>query len=68
MDIALFVINQDTNELQYSGAYNPLYIVRTQDHSFVIIILNRILSIFCGTPSSEMLAFRLVEKILGIHF
>ncbi len=28
MDIALCTINLDTNELQYAGAYNPLYIIR----------------------------------------
>lgn len=27
MDIALFIINTETLELQYSGAYNPLYII-----------------------------------------
>ncbi len=27
MDIALCVINRNTNELQYSGAYNPVYII-----------------------------------------
>ncbi len=28
MDISFFIINTDTNELQFSGAFNPLYIVR----------------------------------------
>jgi hypothetical protein len=28
MDIALSVINIETKELQYAGAYNPLYIFR----------------------------------------
>lgn len=28
MDIALCIIDQDTETLQYSGAYNPLYLVR----------------------------------------
>ena len=28
MDIALCIINTTTNELQYAGAYNPLYIIR----------------------------------------
>lgn len=28
MDIALYIINTETLELQYSGAYNPLYIIR----------------------------------------
>ncbi|OQY03597.1 MAG: hypothetical protein B6I20_04740 [Bacteroidetes bacterium 4572_117] len=28
MDIALYIINTKTLELQYSGAYNPLYIIR----------------------------------------
>jgi serine phosphatase RsbU (regulator of sigma subunit) len=28
MDIALCIVNTQTHELQYSGAYNPLYIVR----------------------------------------
>ncbi|MEN8120284.1 MAG: SpoIIE family protein phosphatase [Bacteroidota bacterium] len=27
MDIALYIINTETLELQYSGAYNPLYII-----------------------------------------
>mgnify|MGYP000047097449 CR=1 FL=1 len=31
MDIALCVLNTKTNELQYSGAYNPLWIVRVGD-------------------------------------
>jgi len=31
MDIALCVINTETNLLQYSGAYNPLYIVRNEN-------------------------------------
>lgn len=29
MDLVLFIIDEDTNELQYSGALNPLVIVRT---------------------------------------
>jgi len=28
MDIALYIINEETLELQFSGAYNPLYIIR----------------------------------------
>ncbi|MBN1253296.1 MAG: tetratricopeptide repeat protein [Bacteroidales bacterium] len=28
MDIALYIINSETLELQFSGAYNPLYILR----------------------------------------
>ncbi len=28
MDIALYIINTETLELQYSGAYNPLYMIR----------------------------------------
>lgn len=28
MDISLYIINEETLELQFSGAYNPLYIVR----------------------------------------
>ncbi|PKP39418.1 MAG: hypothetical protein CVT98_01855 [Bacteroidetes bacterium HGW-Bacteroidetes-15] len=28
MDIALCIIDQDTETLQYSGAYNPLYLIR----------------------------------------
>ncbi len=31
MDIALCVINLETNELQYAGAYNPLYIIRNTE-------------------------------------
>lgn len=31
MDMALCVINLDTNELQYAGAYNPLLIVRNDE-------------------------------------
>ena len=30
MDIALCIINTSTNELQYAGAYNPLYIIRNK--------------------------------------
>ena len=30
MDIALYIVNTETLELQYAGAYNPLYIIR--DH------------------------------------
>ena len=33
MDISFFIINTDTNELQFSGAFNPLYIVR--DNSLI---------------------------------
>jgi serine phosphatase RsbU (regulator of sigma subunit) len=28
MDIALCILNKKTNELQYSGAFNPLYLIR----------------------------------------
>lgn len=28
MDMAIITVNLETNELQYSGAYNPLYIIR----------------------------------------
>ena len=28
MDLVLFIVDEDTNELQYSGAHNPLVIVR----------------------------------------
>jgi len=28
MDIALCIINTDTDEIQYAGAYNPLYVIR----------------------------------------
>jgi PAS domain S-box-containing protein len=31
MDIALCIINTNTNELQFSGAYNPLYIFRNKE-------------------------------------
>ncbi|MCK4663786.1 MAG: tetratricopeptide repeat protein [Bacteroidales bacterium] len=31
MDIALCVINKDTLELEFSGAYNPVYIVRNKE-------------------------------------
>ncbi len=31
MDIALCIIDTNKHELQYSGAYNPLYIIRKQD-------------------------------------
>ena len=31
LDIALCVINFDTNELQFAGAYNPLYIIRNNE-------------------------------------
>lgn len=31
MDIALVVLNTENNQLQYAGAYNPLYIVRNQE-------------------------------------
>ena len=31
MDIALCVIDNDKQKLQYAGAYNPLYIIRKQD-------------------------------------
>jgi serine phosphatase RsbU (regulator of sigma subunit)/ligand-binding sensor domain-containing protein len=32
MDIALIIIDSETLELQYSGAYNPLYIIRQNKH------------------------------------
>ena len=31
MDIALSVLNKNTNELQYAGAYNPLYIIKREE-------------------------------------
>ena len=31
MDIALCVIDTETNSLQYAGAYNPLYIIRNKE-------------------------------------
>lgn len=31
MDIALITIDTDTNQLQYSGAHNPIYIIRNQE-------------------------------------
>jgi len=31
MDIALCIFDNETNELQFSGAYNPLYILRKQN-------------------------------------
>jgi len=31
MDIALCVINSETNMLEYAGAYNPLYIIRNNE-------------------------------------
>ncbi len=30
MDISLIIINQETNILQYSGANNPLYIIKIE--------------------------------------
>ncbi len=30
MDLALYIINEETNILQFSGAYNPLYIIRNK--------------------------------------
>jgi len=33
MDMALYIINLETLELQYSGAYNSLYIVRNQNEN-----------------------------------
>lgn len=31
MDIALIILDTDTNKLQFSGAYNPLYILRNKE-------------------------------------
>ncbi len=31
MDIAFYIIDDETLELQFSGAYNPLYIIRNED-------------------------------------
>ncbi len=39
MDISLIVINKDTLELQFAGAYNPLYIIR--DGNFVEVEADR---------------------------
>ena len=33
MDIALCILNMETNELQYAGANNPLYIIRNNEKS-----------------------------------
>lgn len=35
MDIALYSINQKTNKIYFSGAYNPIYIVRNQSNFFI---------------------------------
>ena len=38
MDIALYIINKEKQELQYSGAFNPLYILRENtDNEFIEI-------------------------------
>jgi len=38
MDLALYIINDETLELQYSGAYNPLYIIRDKPEAELEII------------------------------
>jgi serine phosphatase RsbU (regulator of sigma subunit) len=38
MDIAFYIINTETLELQYSGAYNPLFIVRKNQEAELIEI------------------------------
>lgn len=42
MDLALYYINTETLELQYSGAHNPLYIIReTPEEKFMILKADR---------------------------
>ncbi len=38
MDVAFYIINTETLELQYSGAYNPLFIVRKNQEAELIEI------------------------------
>jgi len=39
MDMALFIINNKTLKLQYSGAYNPLYIIRNNSNEQKIVYI-----------------------------
>lgn len=39
MDIALCIIDSDKQKLQYSGAYNPLYLIRDED--FILLKADR---------------------------
>ncbi len=44
MDIALYTINEETLELKYSGAYNPLFIIRNNrdtEEEFIILKADR---------------------------
>jgi len=36
MDIALCIVNEKTNIMQYSGAYNPLYIIKKEDDKHIL--------------------------------
>lgn len=37
MDIALIIVDKDTHELQFAGAYNPLWLVRSENNQVKMI-------------------------------
>ena len=58
MDIAFYVIDTETFELQFSGAYNPLYIIRKKNDKPELLSLK---------ADRQPIAIHIVEKSFTTH-
>ncbi|MBI5218138.1 MAG: tetratricopeptide repeat protein [Bacteroidia bacterium] len=66
MDIAFCILNLDTLELQYSGANNPLYIVRKQQYA--VAVGSEMHELPPAAASCQLLEFKADKMPIGIYY
>jgi len=66
MDISFFIIDKETLELQYSGAFNPLYIVRKDGK--ILDDPNNQLHVFTINDQLQLIQLKADRQPIAIHF